>query len=264
MTSLIASWVAERPRGSLATSTSSTWAGSSSRSSRGASRSATTTSAEASACRAATVASSGSPGPPPTRTTPAVVSRVVRAVRVPSRSAVMISSRTPADLRGSRLASTATVSPPWRPTAGVQAVPPAASSARTQKIRRRSHSSETRALVSGSSVAATTYHASSRSASSKRRSTQVISPASPSRAGVTSGETSRTSAPAPMRAGTRRWATWPPPTTTTRRPARRSPTGYGGASVWSPSMPPSSRGRTDPIALPGWWSTCRHRTRFAL
>ena len=169
ITSLMASWVAERPRGSLATSISSTWGPSSSSSSRGARRSATTTSAEASACRAATVTKSGSPGPPPTSTTPGVRSWASAAVRWPSRSAVTMSSRSAADLRGSRLPSTPTVTLPWWPTAGVQADPPRASSARTQKVCRASAAAATRALTSGSSVTATTYHAPSRSDSVKSR-----------------------------------------------------------------------------------------------
>ena len=81
----------------------------------------------------------------------------------------------------------------------------------------------TRALTSGSSVAATTYHAPSTSASSNARSTRVISLARPSSAGVTSGLTTVTSAFTARKAGTRRWATWPPPTTTTLRPASTSP-----------------------------------------
>ena len=70
MIRLISSCWAARPRGSFATSISSTSAGSSPSSSRGASRSATTTSASISALRPATEISSGSPGPPPTSTTP--------------------------------------------------------------------------------------------------------------------------------------------------------------------------------------------------
>ena len=75
-------------------------------------------------------------------------------------------------------------------------------------------------------------------------------PARPSIAGVTSGETTLTSAPAASSAGTRRWATWPPPTTTTRRPASRRPEGYVGKSSIRPcvtrSTPeaPSRRGPT--------------------
>ena len=118
MIRLISSCCAARPRGSLATSTSSTSAGSSPSSSRGASRSATTTSASISALRPATEMSSGSPGPPPTSTTPGVRSRWCRATMVPSRSPSRISSRTAALRRGSRLPSTATVTPAWRPTAG--------------------------------------------------------------------------------------------------------------------------------------------------
>ena len=76
-----------------------------------------------------------------------------------------------------------------------------------------------------------TYHAASRSDSTNSRSSMVISDASPSIAGVTCGDTTTTSAPDAIRTGTRRWATLPPPTTTTRRPASRSPEGYGGCSV---------------------------------
>ncbi len=66
MTRLISSCIALRPRGSLATSISSTSGPRSPSSSRGASRSATTTSASISALRPAMLISSGSPGPPPT------------------------------------------------------------------------------------------------------------------------------------------------------------------------------------------------------
>ena len=208
MTRLISSCVAERPRGSLATSMTSTSEDSSPSSSRGASRSATTTSASASALRAATVTRSGSPGPPPTSTTPGVRSGTC-AGRAPSRSPSMIWSRSAAERRGSRLLTTATVTPSWRPTAGVQAVAWVASSARTQKIRRSSAASVTAALTSATSVAAMTYHASSQSAATKGRRCQVISPAlaKASMAGVASGETTSTTAPAVISAGTRRCAT---------------------------------------------------------
>ena len=58
-----------------------------------------------------------------------------------------------------------------------------------------------------------------------RASVTSPDPTSPSMAGVTSGETRCTSAPAAISVGTRRWATLPPPTTSTLRPASRSPTG---------------------------------------
>ena len=119
----------------------------------------------------------------------------------------MMSSRSVADWRGSRLPSTPTVAVPCRPTAGVQAVASVASSLRTQKIRRSSAASETRVLAAWSSVAAMTYHAPSRSAGSKRRSSRVISPPMPSSAGVTTGDTTVTRAPAAMSIGTRRCAT---------------------------------------------------------
>ena len=138
MSRLISSCCADRPLGSLATSISSTSEGSSPRSSRGASRSATTTSASMRALRPATAMSSGSPGPPPTSVTPGVWSRWSCARIFPSRSPSRISSRTAAERRGSRLPSTATVTPACRPTAGVQALARVASSARTQKIRRAS------------------------------------------------------------------------------------------------------------------------------
>ncbi len=238
MIRLISSCPAERPRGSLATSMSSTSAGSSLSSSRGANRSATTTSASISALRPATDIRSGSPGPPPTRTTPARRSRWCRATIVPSRSPSRISSRTAAERRGSRLPRTATVTPACRPTAGVQAVARVASSARTQKIRRSSAAWLTCSLAAGSSVAAITYHAPSRSDSSKPRSSQVTSPdpTSPSIAGVTAGDTTVTSAPTASRAGTRRWATCPPPATITRRPLSMRPEGYGGKSSTRPSL----------------------------
>ena len=190
------SWDAERPRGQLGDVDQLDVRARARRAARaGASRSATTTSAEASACRAATVTRSGSPGPPPTSTTPGLRSWASAAVRWPSRSAVTMSSRSAADFRGSRLPSTPTVTLPWCPTAGVHADPPRASSARTQKVCRRSAAAATRALTSGSSVAATTYHAPSRSASANSRRTRVSSPARPSSAGVTSGLTSVTCGP---------------------------------------------------------------------
>ena len=63
-----------------------------------------------------------------------------------------------------------------------------------------------------------------------RAAPSAISPASASAsmAGVASGETTVTTAPDASSAGTRRWATCPAPTITTRRPASRSPEGYGG------------------------------------
>jgi hypothetical protein len=73
--------------------------------------------------------------------------------------------RTAADRRGLRPASTPIVSPSCRPTAGVTALPAGASSARTQKVRRRSASAPAAALTAGSSVQATTYQAPSRSPS---------------------------------------------------------------------------------------------------
>ena len=89
----------------------------------------------------------------------------------------------------------------------------------------------------GLAVTAIAYQAPSRSASPKRRRTHVISAPRPSIAGVTSGEITTTSAPAAISVGTRRWATCPPPTTTTRRPRSSNPTGYGvsrseGAGAW--------------------------------
>ncbi len=148
-----------------------------------------------------------------------------------------MSSRSAADCRGSRLPSTATVTEPCRPTAGVHAVASVASSLRTQKIRRSSAAAETSRLACGSLVAATTYQAPSRSEGRNRRSSRVSSSAIPSIAGVTSGETTVTTAPAPSSDGRRRWATCPPPTTTTLRPDRRRPTGYGGKSFTPPLSP---------------------------
>src|SRR5436190_17388855 len=64
----------------------------------------------------------------------------------------------------------------------------------------------------------------------------------PSTAGVTSGATTSTSAPAASRPVIRRCATDPPPTTTTRRPARSSPTRYGsGMRVAVPVPVPVGR-----------------------
>src|SRR3954453_14542748 len=205
--------------------------------------------------RAATVTSSGCPGPPPTSTTPGARSSSCGVAIAPSRSPATMASRTPAERRGSRFASTATVTPAWRPTAGVHAVACLASSARTQNVRRCSDSSLTRAFTSGSSVAAMTYHAPSTSPGAYPRSNQVISPEpdSPSTAGVTTGETTTTSAPAAISRGIRRCATWPPPTTRTLRPARRSPEGYGGNSSFTPNLrcargppEPRSSNRTAP------------------
>ena len=149
----------------------------------------------------------------------------------PSRRAVRISSRSPAERRGSRLPSTATVSPSCRPTAGVQARGARPSSLRTQKIRRRSAAAETASFTRASSVAAMAYHASSRSAS-------LEAPPMPGDLGghpLQRRGDGRARPPPPRRrprssAGTRRWATLPPPTTTTRRPARRRPEGYGGGA----------------------------------
>ena len=95
-----------------------------------------------------------------------------------------------------------------------------ASSARTQKIRRASAPSLTASLTAGSSVAAMTYHAPVEVGVLEAAPVpgDLAAPASPSIAGVTSGETRTTSAPAASSAGTRRWATWPPPTTSDPAP----------------------------------------------
>ncbi len=108
--------------------------GSSASSSRGPSRSAITTSASASSCLPLTVMRPGSPGPPPTRATPASLLRWWRAAIVPDRSPAVIASRIAALCRGSPL-STPTLVSPAVPEAGVQAVAAAASSARTHHVR---------------------------------------------------------------------------------------------------------------------------------
>ena len=64
-----------------------------------------------------------------------------------------------ADRRCSPPASTPTDRPSYSNDAGVTAVPSRATSARTQKIWRRSASATTAALTSGSSVAAIAYQA---------------------------------------------------------------------------------------------------------
>ena len=69
---------------------------------------------------------------------PGVRSWASAAVRWPSRRAVTMSSRSAADLRGSRLPSTPTVTLPWWPDGRASTpMPPRASSARTQKVCRR-------------------------------------------------------------------------------------------------------------------------------
>ena len=79
--SLICSWAIDRPRGSLEASMTSTSVGSEASSDRGARWSATTTSACASAWRPRTVIRPGSPGPPPTSTTPPRMHLPAPAVR---------------------------------------------------------------------------------------------------------------------------------------------------------------------------------------
>jgi hypothetical protein len=96
-------------------------------------------------------------------------------------------------------------------------------SARTQKIRRRSASATMAVFTCASSVAAIAYQAPSRSPSRYSRSDKVI-PSIASTAGVALREMTCTSAPLAMSRGNRRWATLPPPTTTTFLPASRNPT----------------------------------------
>ncbi|TWJ27611.1 hypothetical protein JD81_01102 [Micromonospora sagamiensis] len=254
---LISSWVRDGPYGIFEASTSSTSGCSSSRSSPGTSRSATTTSASASSRQPRRVISSASPGPAPTRATcparrrvPAVAS-VRRGLSGPSSNA-RTASRVARERCGSPPPSTATVTGPCRVTAGVQALAANRSSARTQKIRRSAATALTAAAAARSSTATCTSHAPFRSAGRKRRGSQCSRPASTCarNAGVSSGETSRTSAPASSSAGTRRVATVPPPTTTTRRPASRSPSGYGFTLTPPPRSAPRRRG------------TPRHRARW--
>ena len=144
----------------------------------------------------------------------------------PCWNASWIADRIAAERRCSPPANTPTARPSYSNVAGVTAVPSRPASARTQKIRRRSASSTTAALTSGSSVAAMTYHAPSRSPSSKGLSVNVI-PLIASTAGVADLEMTCTSAPVAISSGMRRWATVPPPTTTTFLPASRRPTRYG-------------------------------------
>ena len=68
-----------------------------------------------------------------------------------------MADRMAAERRCSPPASTPTDSPSYSKDAGVTAVPSRATSARTQKMWRRSASATTAALTSGSSVAAMTY-----------------------------------------------------------------------------------------------------------
>jgi hypothetical protein len=83
------------------------------------------------------------------------------------------------------------------------------------------------AAASWSSIATCTSQAPTTSAGSNRRAVQVARPAStcPRSAGVRSGATISIRAPAAISAGTRRVATVPPPTTSTRRPVSRSANG---------------------------------------
>ena len=177
MTRLISSCWAERPRGSLATSISSTSRGQLAeqlaRAPAGRRRRRRPPSAP---CGRRPTSGRGRPGRRRRgRRRPGGRAGAGPTI-VPSRSPSRISSRTAAERRGSRLPSTATVTPACRPTAGVQAVARVASSARTQKIRRSSAAALTRSLAAGSSVAAMTYQAPSRSAPRTRARTQVTSP----------------------------------------------------------------------------------------
>ena len=257
---LISSWARDGPYGILEASTSSTSGRISSRSSPGTSRSATTTSASVSSRHPFTVISSGSPGPDPTSATrPPVLTGVPSSTAgvnggpfLPSNSRT--ASRTPIARRGSPPPRTATVTGPCRVTAGVHALAAVRSSARTQKIRRSAAAALTAAAAVRSSTATWTSHAPSRSPGVNRRGSQCSRPASTwaRSAGVSSGETSRTSAPASSSAGTRRVATAPPPTTTTRRPSSRNPRGYGLGDVGPVTSPPPRRSRTSPPrAVPG-------------
>jgi hypothetical protein len=141
----------------------------------------------------------------------------------PRSSASRMADRMAAERRCSPPASTPTERPSYSKDAGVTAVPSRATSARTQKMRRRSAPSTIAALTAGSSVAASTYQAPSRSSSRKSRNVNVIG-ANASTDGVASRAITWTSAPAAISNGSRRWATVPPPTTTTLRPSRRNPT----------------------------------------
>ena len=227
---------AARPRGSLATSTSSTSARSSSSSSRGASRSATTTSAAASACRRGDgdqlgVARSAADQHHAGRVVERAGRRRAGRRAAPSR----MSSRSAADWRGSRLPSTATVT---------LAVParrrrPRGRLAwrrrlRTQKIRRSSAAGEhprvDLRVVGGRDDVPGARRG--RRRSNRAQHQRDLAAPCPSSAGVTSGDTTTTSAPAAISAG--HPALGHVATARPRRPvgrARRSPTGYGGGSL---------------------------------
>lgn len=90
-------------------------------------------------------------------------------------------------------------------------------------MRRRSASATTASLTRGSSVAAIAYQAPSRSPSRYSRNCRVI-PVIASTDRVALREMTWTSAPLAISNGSRRWATVPPPTTTTFLPVSRSPT----------------------------------------
>src|SRR5436305_1515184 len=124
--------------------------------------------------------------------------------------------------RGSPPPSTATVTDSCLATAGVHALAASRSSARTQNTPWISAAALTWAAATGSSNAACTSHTPSTSDGRKALCSQRIRPACASacRAGVARGATRYTSAPASSSAGTRRVATVPAPTTSTRGPAQ--------------------------------------------
>ena len=173
----------------------------------------------------------GSPGPPPTSTTPGVWSSAPDVVSRPSARAPRMSSRSAADWRGCpvcrhrdrHLPVPAGRRRPGGRLAGV--VTADAEDAALVGSRRM------RALTAGSvgggddvpgpvevAVLELAQHQGDLAGHALERRRHLP------------GRPPTTSAPAATRAGTRRWATWPPPTTRTRRPPSRSPTGYGGSS----------------------------------
>ena len=225
---MISSWVRLCRCADLPQSMTSTSSGSVSSSSRGASRSTTTTSASASSRRPRTVISPGSPGPPPTSAT-----RPGRPV--PAGAGGPAGRRRPARPRsrragprarpGSSPPLTATVTPSCRATAGVRAVPSPASSARTQKMRRRSapvgHRGVHGRVVGAGHRQPRAVEIAGRERAVSRRDRR------PSQRCVATPRARRRArrrrpprAPAPGAS-----ATVPPPTTTTRRPDTSSSSG---------------------------------------
>ncbi len=227
---LMASWAMNRPYGIFAASITSTWGGSSASRSRGPSRSAMTTSASASRRRPRTVMRSGSPGPPPTRATPAVRVRwwgrrgCRRAVPRPRRRgwrrcAGVASARVGGEHRDGDALAVAGRRGPGGGLVGV-----VGADAPDAVVLRLGGGRRVRVGVAGGDqgvpgvgeVALGVRAAVPGELAGVRHGLH---------GGGGLGDTRWMSAPALIRAGRRRWATWPPPRTTIRRPVRRRPTG---------------------------------------